>query len=258
MFRKLWAFYKRDWQLAMTFRLNAFQAPLRTLALLLPFFFIGKIVKDGNYFRFVLLGIAFSQFMGTALGGFKRMIAFERGHGTLEAILSTPTSFTAMALSRTLWDLTAVSAQTAVYLLIGSLFFHVDLSQANWIAFLPVIALTAGTFLGLGMVFAGFSLVWRGGSPLEFLFGGGSRFLSGVYFPVGILPAWLRVFSQCLPLTYALEAIRKSLVHGASLFTLGREVGVLLVFSILLIPAGWFFFRWSLAEARRLGTLGFE
>ena len=246
----------------MSLRSNAFFAPLRTFAILLPFFFIGKIVKGGgyggDYFRFVLLGIAFSQFMGIAMSGFKRMIAFERGHGTLEAVMATPTSFAAMALGRTLWDLTVVSAQTAVYLLIGALFFHIDLSQANWVAFLPVIALTVGTFLGFGMIFAGFSLVWRGGSPLEFLFGGGSRFLSGVYFPVGILPGWLRVFSQCLPFTYALGAIRKSLVQGASFSALGREVGILFVFSSLLIPTGWIFFRWSLAEARRQGTLGFD
>lgn len=258
MFRKSWAFYKRDWQLARAFRFNVLLAPLQTFASLLPFFFIGKIVKDGNYFQFVLLGVAFSRFMSVTLGGFKRMITFERRHGTLGAILSTPTSLRAMALGRTLWDLTAVVTQVAVYLLVGSLFFHADLSGANWAASLPVIALTVGTFLGLGMILAGFSLLWREGVPLEFLFGGISRFLAGVYFPVGILPGWLQAVSQCLPLTYTLEAIRKSLVEGASLSALGKELGILLVFSVVLVPAGWLFFRWSLNETRRQGTLEFD
>ena len=269
MFRKLWAFYKRDWQLARARHFAVLTAPLQIFASLLPFFFIGKIVKGsslhssldgygGDYFRFVLLGIAFSGFMNTALGGFKRMIAFERGHGTLEAILSTPTSLRAMAVGRTLWDLTGVTVRILVYLLVGSLFFHVNLSRANWAASLPVIALTVGTFLGLGMILAGFSLIWRESAPFEFLLGGSSRFLAGVYFPVAVLPPWLQTFSHFLPFTYSLESVRKSLLEGAPLSVLGRETITLCLFSSLLLPAGWFFFRWSLNQARRQGILGFD
>lgn len=262
MIRRLWAFYKRDWQLALTYRFGFFGAILRIFAGLLPFFFIGKMVPgaaaEGNYFRFVLLGISLSGFTGAALSGFKQMIAFEQGHGTLEALLATPTSLRAMALGRTLWSLTSVTAQTAAVLLIGSLVFHADLSQANWAAVLPVMALTGGVFLGLGMILAGFFLIFKESGPLEFLFGGGSRFLAGVYFPVGILPVPLQTLSRALPLTYALTAVRKAVAEGASLSALGREVGILALFSALFLPAGWFFFRWALGESRRRGTLGFN
>ena len=269
MFVKLWAFYKRDWQLARARPFALFNAFFQIFAGLLPFFFIAKVMQGsaansplarygGDYFRFVLLGIASSRFVSAALGGFKQIIVFERRHGTLEAILTTPTSLMGMTLGRTLWNLTSVTAQAALYLLVGSFFFHADLSQANWAASLPVIVLTVGTFLGLGMILAGFFLIWRESGPLEFLLGGGSRFLGGVYFPVGIFPGWLQRLAQYLPFTHSLEAIRKSLLEGTSLSVLGKEIAILGVFSALLIPTGWLFFRWALAYARRQGTLGFD
>lgn len=254
---KLWAFYKRDWQLAMSRRFSAFSFPVQAVAGLLPFFFIGKMIGR-NYFQFVLLGIAFSGLMSAALSGFKQMIAFERGHGTLEAILATPTSFTGMMWGRTLWDLTAVAGQVGIYLVVGSAIFHIDLSRANWPAGAGVMLLTVGTFLGLGMILAGSFLLWRESGPLELFLGGASRFLGGVYFPVGILPGWLQSAAHCLPFTHALAAVRKSLLEGASLPDLWKELGILSVFSALLLPAGWLFFRWSLREARRRGILGLD
>ena len=247
----------------MTYRFGFFNVLFKTFAGLLPFFFIGKMVQlgtyGGDYFRFVLLGIAFSGLMSSTLTGFKQMISFEQGHGTLEALLATPTSLRAMALGRTLWNLTTVIAQMAVYLFIGSFVFHADFSQANWLASIPVMTFTTGTFLGLGMIQAGFFLIGRGeSSPLEFFLGNGSRFLAGVYFPLSVFPHWLQSPSQFLPFTFALEAVRKSLLLGMSLSLLRKEIFILFVCSASLIPTGWIFFRWALAYARRQGTLGFD
>ena len=60
--RKLWAFSKRDWQLALTYRLTFLMEVVRTIGLLLSFFFIGKLFTGtasnallepygGDYFR---------------------------------------------------------------------------------------------------------------------------------------------------------------------------------------------------------------
>ena len=257
MLRKVWAFYKRDLQMALTYRFSFFYGLLQTTALFLSFFFIGKLV-GGDYFRFVLVGIVFSGFMGTSLGGLSQTLSFERGHGTLETILLTPTSFTAVALGKIFWELTAVSLRAGIYVLVGIYLFKVDISQANWVAFIPVTVLTVTTFLGLGMISAGFLLIWRETGPLEFLIGGLSRFLAGVYFPVTVFPGWLKGVASWMPFTYALEAVRKSLIQGASLTALRQELAVLLGFSLFFIPVGYFFFRRAWSEARRQGSLGLQ
>ena len=267
MLRKLWAFYKRDSQIAFSNRFQFFYSAGQAIFSLVSFFLIGKLVTQqsgmnpylapyqGDYFRFVLTGVAFSGFMTTALGSFGQMIQFERWHGTLEEILLTPTSFIAMALGKTFWNLTAQIGQVGLYLFAGVMLFQVDLSRANWPALIPTILLTTGTFLGIGMIFAGCSLLWREDGMMESLFGGASRFLAGIYFPVAILPQGLRVISNYLPLTYSLEAMRKSLLEGTSAQALGKELTVLSGFSLIFLPTGFLFFRWALRTARRQGTL---
>lgn len=266
MFRKLWAFYKRDCQLALSHRFHLVYTAAGMAFSLVSFFFIGKLLAKpglnphlaaygGDYFRFVLAGVVFSGFMSTALGSFTRMVQFERWHGMLEEILLTRTSFTAMALGKTFWDLTAVLGQAALYLLCGKILFHADLSRANWPALIPAAALTTGTFLGFGMISAGCSLLWREARTAEQMVGGAFRFLAGVYFPVSLLPEGVRAVSSCLPLTYSLEAARKLMLKGASISSVANELAALAGFTALSLPAGFLFFRWALRAARRQGTL---
>jgi ABC-2 type transport system permease protein len=234
---------------------------------LVLFFFIGKMVAGapahpslaaygGDYFRFVLLGVAFSGAMSTSLASLNQTIGFERGHGTLEAILLTPTPFTTVALARAGWDMAVVILQVAGYLLVGWLLFDADLSQANWAAAAPVMALTVVTFLGFGMLSAGFVMLTREASPLDFILPWASRFLAGVYFPVAVLPDWLQRLSLWLPLTHGLEALRRSLLLGAPVQAIGRELLALGAFAAVVFPAGFFFFRWAFSRARRTGSLG--
>ena len=269
MLRKLWAFYKRDWQIAATNRFRIFHMFGSVIASLAGLYFVGKLLRaggenpylkayGGDYFRFVLLGIITSGLMGTALRSFTQMIHSERGHGTLEMILLTPTSLTAMALGKTLWDLTRVVIRVAVLLLLGSLLFHADFSKANWLALILAGTLTAGIFLGIGMITAGLSLLWRESAPFETLFHGISQFLAGVYFPVEIIPSWLQTASHLLPLTHSLRLIRRTLIEGISLSAVGKELAILSGFFLVCLPLGFLFFRWALTEARRQGSLGFK
>ena len=266
---KLWAFWKRDWQLALTYRYTFLIEIARICALFLSFFFIGRLFTEGaphpaleayggDYFRFVFVAVAFGGFMSAALGGVTNTIAFERSNGTLEAILLTPTSFTTIAIGGTLANVLLLTGKVLLYLLIGILVFRADLSQANWLSTIPVLALTVSTFLGLGLVSGGFFLMAREVSPLEAILGWASRFLAGVYFPVSVLPDWLEQVARWLPLTHTLEALRKALIHGASLQEIGPELTGLLAFSIVLLPVGVVVFRWALRETERLGRLGFE
>ena len=269
MLRKLWAFYQRDFRIQLSHRIGFSLGIARTFMSLLLFFFIGKMfggigsqsyltAYGGDYFRFVLLGIAASGFMSTALGSLNRTISFERGHGTLEAILLTPTPFPTVALARALWDMSLVIVNVAIYLALGAVVFGVDLSQANWMAALPTVLLTVTTFLGLGMISAGFFLLTRETSLVDFVLEGASRFLAGVYFPIAVLPDWLRQVADWLPLTHTVEAVRKSLILGAPLDAIGQELRMLLGFSAVLFPAGLLFLRWAFDQARSRGSLAFE
>ncbi len=263
---KLYAFLLRDWRLARSYRMNFFFDIVQTLTLFLSFFFIGKLILPqaavrgavigGNYFRYVFLGIAFSAYMTAALGSVSDAIGFERGYGTLEAILVTPTSFPTIAVAKALWEMALVTVKVGFYLLLGVFVFKTDLSHARWIPTVLTLGLTIGTFLGIGLFSAGLQLLTREGNPLDSFLGWTSRFLGGAYFPTSVLPLWLTKVSAWLPLTYTLAAVRKSLIAGEGVNAIRPELAVLAAFAIVFLPLGALFFGWSFKQARHQGQLG--
>ncbi|MEK6704161.1 MAG: ABC transporter permease [Bdellovibrionota bacterium] len=267
--RKIWAFYVRDFEIAMTFRFKLLQDLLRISGLLFSFFFIGKVVGaahdsqllsayGGDYFRFVLLGIAVSGFMSASLSTITRIISTERAQGTLEAILLTPTTLSSLLVGKTMWEISITAVKICCYLLFGMLILGMEIPQANPWSALPTAFLIVTTFLGLGMMSAAFNLITREASPVEMLLNWGSQFFGGVYFPVAVLPVLLQKMSAFLPLTCALEAMRKSLIHGAGCGDLKRELMVLSICTAVFLPLGLMTFKQALRKAKQQGTLGFS
>ena len=93
------------------------------------------------------------------------------------------------------------------------------------------------------------------GDPINMAFSGISKLFGGVFFPVTILPPFLQSFSAVLPITYALTAMRKAILLGASPAELIPECLVLILFSVVLIPAGLICFRAALRKAKKDGSL---
>jgi ABC-2 type transport system permease protein len=76
---------------------------------------------------------------------------------------------------------------------------------------------------------------------------------SGAYFPVSVLPGFLRHVSEALPVTWSLDVLRSALlsneIDGLRLAGIWAAVAVLLPLALVL-------FRRALDRARRDGSLG--
>ena len=79
--------------------------------------------------------------------------------------------------------------------------------------------------------------------------------VSGVYYPITVLPGVLRVMGQASPLTYTLSGIRSALLEHAGIGSLLGTILVLLVMGAVLIPAGVWVFARAERRAKRLGLL---
>lgn len=265
--RKIYVFLKRDILESLSYQGALLFNLLGILTHLATFFFITKMIgagagaylKDcsGQYFPFVLTGIAFSGFSAVALTSFSSAVRTEQDAGTLEAILVTPTSPWILVLSSFFWALLASLAQTAVYLMAGKYIFHVDFSRMNVITLIVLLFLTVLSLSGPGLLSAAFALVFKRGDPVSFFFNAGSRFLAGVYFPISILPFAIQKLSWCLPLTYSLKAMRSAVMEGESLLNLRHEITALLLFALIFLPVGIFFFQKALYQAKKDGSLSF-
>lgn len=266
-FRKTWAFFKRDLIEYFSYKASFVFELVGIFSNILTFFFIAKVFGagaspylqnyGGDYFSFVLIGIAFASYQSVALNSFSGALQKEQGAGTLEAILMTPTRLSTVILSTTLLSFVFATLRVLFYLFVGAAFFGLNLSRVNFVSALATLFLTLTSLSGLGIFSAGFLLVFKKGDPVNYFMGGISKFLAGVYFPISILPLWVQNFSSWIPLTHSLTAMRQALLAGASCLVLKQELLALAAFSIVLLPLGIFFFGWALRRAKRDGSLVF-
>jgi ABC-2 type transport system permease protein len=98
-------------------------------------------------------------------------------------------------------------------------------------------------------------MVLKKGDPVASIFNGISWLLGGVYYPVSILPSWLKPFSYFLPITYSLEGMRLALIKGASFYNLLPSIFSLLLFTAILMPVSIYSFKYAIRLAKRDGSL---
>jgi ABC-2 type transport system permease protein len=229
------------------------------------FFFLSRLVGEavndkiadygGDYFSFVLIGIAFADYLSISLNNFSSNIRSAQLQGTLEALLVTPTSVSTILLSSSLYNFLFSSLRVLLYLVMGSFLFGMTLKFNSIFAFILVAMLTISSFAGIGLISAAFIIVFKQGSPISMLAGISSSLLGGVLYPVSVLPAWLEPVAYLLPITHALTAMRQVLLNGASLVEVSNQIVSLAFFTIVLLPTGFTIFSYGLRKARQDGSM---
>ena len=94
---------------------------------------------------------------------------------------------------------------------------------------LALLAIASISFLGIGIMTAVLPLISpEKGTQLGFVAQGVLLVVSGVYYPVSVLPAWMQAIAKISPATYALRGIRAAILDGAGLSTLWGDIWPLL------------------------------
>ncbi|MDP3940048.1 MAG: ABC transporter permease [Deltaproteobacteria bacterium] len=258
------AFLRRDLLLQSSYRASFVLNIVGIFFSVAIFYYLGKLIGPAvegrlggtDYFSFVLVGIAFYNFLGTALNSFSGSLRQAQLTGTLEPVLVTPVGIPTLLFGSSLYSFLYTSLTAVAYLIVAALFFDFDLSRANLGAACLTLLLTVVAFSGLGILSASFTLRWKRGDPLAFFLGTASALLGGVYFPVEVIPGWLQKVAAWIPLTYALSAMRGAILEGAATSALSRDLLVLALFAAVLVPLSVLAFSLALRAARRDGTLG--
>jgi ABC-2 type transport system permease protein len=216
-----------------------------------------------SFFTFALIGVAFQQYVYSSVNTFSHNIHHEQADGTLEPVLATKTPFSVFLIGEGVF-----SFLYATYFLIASLSFGVVLFETtlttNLWSLLSVVILTGLmilTHICIGILSVGIIIKVKEGDPIIWLFSWASMLVSGIYYPIGLLPDYLVPVAKILPLTYSLDGIRRCLIStntgAATLLTpiVLRDVIALLIFIVILLPLSLRVFRWGYDAARREGTL---
>jgi len=202
----------------------------------------------------LLVGGVIWAFLGIIFEIVTETVAWERWEGTIEytfmAPVSRPVHLIGMGVYAVLYGmLRAAAIFVAVVAFIG---IHVP--NANYPASVALLAIASVSFIGVGMMTAVLPLISpEKGTQLGFVAQGLMLVVSGVYYPVSVLPEWMQQISKISPATYALRGIRNSMLEGTGLQW--ADVWPLLVIGAFSIPIGLLVFRAGERYAKQRGKL---
>jgi ABC-2 type transport system permease protein len=184
------------------------------------------------------------------------IVAWERWEGTIEYTFMAPVRRATHLLGICVFAVLYGIARTAAVVLVALLVFHVDLSHADLLAATAVLVASTVPLIGMGILIAILPLLApEKGEQMSTALQGLFLLVSGVYYPVTVLPLPLQAVGAVSPLTYTLSAIRDALLHDAGLGAVLPRVGVLVVMGAVLIPVALWLFGRAERRAKRLGTL---
>lgn len=265
MGKTAWAFIKRDCLLMLSYRMAFFGQVLFIFLGVSVFYYVGRVFDGaknpmlasygGNYFAFLLIGVALTDFLKVSLSTFNMSIRENQMMGTLEMMLLSPIRVTSFLIYSSLWSYIFASIRFLVYLLIACLLYGFDLHNANLFGALVILVLSVGCFSAFGILTAAFVMVFKKGDASTVM-SAASILLGGVMFPAEMLPGWLKPVSNLLPVTHSLKAMRQALIAGEGLSVLAPEMLALILFSAVLFPIGMLAFSWSVQRTKITGSLG--
>jgi ABC-2 type transport system permease protein len=263
--RKIWALFSRDLAVAWSYRVVFMLQLFEVLFGVASFYYLARFIESptlrgalpqgGSYFAFLLVGVAFFDYLGVALNAFDQSLLDARQNGTLEYLLVSQTSLPVILIGSVIYPFALLSLRTLVYLGWGILVFGFPTAQANWAAAALVLAVSVLAFIGLGVLSASYTLVFKRGNPVKWFFLGVAGLVSGIMYPVSVLPAPLQWAARLIPVTYSLEAMRGAVLGHASLGELWPAIRALLLFAIVLLPSSLAAFAWALRRTKATGTL---
>jgi ABC-2 type transport system permease protein len=202
----------------------------------------------------LLVGGVIWAFLGIIFEIVTETVAWERWEGTIEytfmAPVSRPVHLIGMGVYAVLYGLLRAAAVFAAVVV----FIGIHIPHANYGAAVALLAIASVSFIGIGMMTAVLPLVSpEKGTQLGFVAQGLMLVVSGVYYPVSVLPEWMQWIAKISPATYALRGNREQILHGAGLAW--ADVWPLLVIGAFSIPIGLVVFKAGERYAKKRGKL---
>ena len=215
----------------------------------------GKIDVDRTT-TILLIGAVIWAYLGIIFEILTETVAWERWEGTIEytfmAPLARPVHLAGMGIFAVVYGV----VRAVVLFGIVAALFDLQLPQASFSSAVVVLAIASVSFVGIGMMTAVLPLISpEKGVQLGFIAQGVLLVVSGVYYPVDVLPGWMQALAVISPATYALDGIRAAILDGAGLGAVWHDIWPLAVIGAIAVPLGLEVFRRGERYAKRHGKL---
>jgi ABC-2 type transport system permease protein len=204
----------------------------------------------------LLIGAVIWAYLGIVFEILTETVAWERWEGTIEYTFMAPLPRAVHLLGMGAFAVLYGVIRTAALFAVVAIFFGLGFPGADFAAALLLLAVASVSFVGVGMVTAVLPLISpEKGAQLGFIAQGLLLVVSGVYYPVDIMPGWMQAISTISPATYALHGIRATVLDGAGAGAVWSDLWPLIVLGVVAIPTGLAIFRAGERYAKRHGKL---
>ena len=197
-----------------------------------------------NYIDFLLPGILALAIMISAVIGLSTVLVTWRKQGVLRRLKLTPMPLWEFLVARVAASLTLALLQVAVLITFGALVFGVSISPTAWAA-IPVALVGALCFLVMGFTVGSLVAEPETADAVTNVITNPMMFLSGTFYPVAAMPAFVQTIAKVLPLYYMTNALRDTIVRDRGLMYVMPDIGVLLLVTAVLAIVSLRTFRWE-------------
>ncbi len=205
---------------------------------------------------YLLIGNLVWRFLSQIFYWITDLINIERWEGTIEYTLMAPIRRVTHMAGQTLFSVIYSLFFTGVILVATALVFDINLSNANLVGGLIMLVAGSFSFVGIGIMASTFPLLFpERGAQMTHVFIALLLLVSGVYYPVDVLPGVLKQFAAFSPATYVLTGTRHAVLEGMPTHQLWPYIWPVLLMGALLIPAGLWVFEQGERYAKRAGKL---
>ena len=204
----------------------------------------------------LLIGAVIWSYLGIVFEFMTETVAWERWEGTIEYTFMAPLRRSVHLFGVGVFAVLYGVFRSAILFAIVALFFGLHMPHADFLAAILVLTVASVSFMGVGTMTSVLPLISpEKGAQLGFVAQGTLLVISGVYYPVSVLPQWMQWLSTISPATYALRGIRRTLLDDAGIGGVWVDVWPLMVIGVVAMPLGLWVFRRGEIYAKKHGKL---
>jgi ABC-2 type transport system permease protein len=205
---------------------------------------------------YLLIGTSIWTYISVCFDNVAETVTMEKWEGTIEYTFMAPVRRITQMLGTCAYAVLHGLLLTGIQIGVMALFFHLDLSQANWLTAIVLLLLGTFSFIGFGIMAAVLPMLFtERGAQMTYIIRSIILLVSGVYYPVSVLPQWMHPLAAISPATYVLDGLRQALIGGQPIWNLWDYCLKLLLAGAITIPAGLWIFATAERYAKRTGKL---
>jgi ABC-2 type transport system permease protein len=216
----------------------------------------GGTVDINRLTTILLIGAVVWSYLGIVFELLIETVAWERWEGTIEYTFMAPLTRASHLIGTGIFAVFYGIVRASIVFVVIAAFFGLDMPKANFVTALVLISVASISFVGIGMMTAVLPLISpEKGTQFGYVGQGLMLVVSGVYYPVSVLPEAMQWIATISPATYALRGMRAAILDGASVGAVWGDIWPLIVIGIVSVPLGIWVFRRGELHAKKHGKL---